>query len=462
MKQIIRKIRYWTKWAVLFVLIALLVGCSAANASDQHNPALARPVRQDENMIMAEGTIWPARWRALSLGLPGQVMDIPVQAGQSVQAGDLLARLDTADLELALAGAEQNVMARQAALQQLLDGVGAATTARADKAHTDRLAQARSWLAQRELQLEQGRVQSPDAALAAAQSRVAQARLALAQTQAAAPTTAIALAQIELERARIALNSTQDEYNKALDRSWEDVKIRDGWARQLEQAQLNYRAAQARLDQARAAQQAHDLGLSLLSAQVDEAEAGYAQALAAQQAYTITLRILENQVEEARQSLAALEKDDNPYRDAPSAAQIAQAQAAVEQARLTVAQIARQIQDARLIAPFDGVVAQIDVQSGDRVAAGQVLMIIADLNRLQVRTTDLTELGMTRVQVGQPATLRPDALPDWVLVGTVTEIALRSGNYRGDVVYEVILDVEPTADQERLRWGMTVSVQIAP
>ena len=55
-------------------------------------------------------------------------------------------------------------------------------------------------------------------------------------------------AQVELERAKISLDDTQNEYNKALDRPWEDQEIRDAWSKQLEQVQLNYRAAQAQLD----------------------------------------------------------------------------------------------------------------------------------------------------------------------------------------------------------------------
>jgi hypothetical protein len=69
------------------------------------------------------------------------------------------------------------------------------------------------------------------------------------------------------------LDDTQDEYNKALDRPWEDQEIRDAWAKLLRQVQLDYRLAQAQLDGAQQAQQARAFMLTALAAQVKEAEA---------------------------------------------------------------------------------------------------------------------------------------------------------------------------------------------
>jgi hypothetical protein len=49
-------------------------------------------------------------------------------------------------------------------------------------------------------------------------------------------------------------------------------------------------------------------------------------------------------------------------------------------------------------------------------------------------------------------------LPDEVFAGTVSEIALQPGDYRGDVVYAVTVDL---ADVDApLYWGMTALVEI--
>jgi hypothetical protein len=77
-----------------------------------------------------------------------------------------------------------------------------------------------------------------------------------------------------------------------------------------------------------------------------------------------------------------------------------------------------------------------------------------------VRTTDLTELDVGRISVGNAAEVSVDALPDVKFDGVVSEIGLQGEDYRGDVVYEVIVEFTDTDLPESLRWGMTAMVEI--
>jgi hypothetical protein len=52
-----------------------------------------------------------------------------------------------------------------------------------------------------------------------------------------------------------------------------------------------------------------------------------------------------------------------------------------------------------------------------------------------------------------------DALKEEEFAGVVSEIALQPGDYRGDVVYAVTVDLTD-ADDSPLRWGMTALVEI--
>ena len=460
--------------AVLLALatLALLAGCNQA-ATVQATPADAVPiVAQARNMVVAEGVVEPARWRALSFKIPGTVAQVMpdaaprlrgaagVETGQSVRAGDLLARLDTARLELALRNAQQDLLAQQAALDLLLEGAREELIARADKDNADAIAQAEIALRARELQLERAQIEDPSIDISVAEIRIKQLQAQLTQVRAQDPSTEVAAAQVGLERAKIALDDAQDENNKALDRPWEDQGIRDAWARQLEQMQLNYRLAQAQLDGALKAQRAHALSLAVLQAQVEEAETQLERARSAERAYPVTLETLAAEVDAARAQLEALRTWENPYRDPAREREIAQATVGVRKAEIAMEQIELQLEDAELRAPFDGRIADVAIKVGDEVQSGQQAVVLATLDELQVRTTDLTELDVGRIAIGNDVTVSVDALPGRKFAGVVSEIALRGQDYRGDVVYEVTVEFTEAELPESLRWEMTAMVEI--
>lgn len=77
-----------------------------------------------------------------------------------------------------------------------------------------------------------------------------------------------------------------------------------------------------------------------------------------------------------------LEKYSNVY---SSRAQVEQAQAQILQAKAQLAQLEEQIDSARAVAPFTGVILQKMVERGDTVQPGQPLVQFADLDRLQMQ-----------------------------------------------------------------------------
>lgn len=446
------------RWIGLACTVLLLVGCSRVIADEGQN-AVPQPVTADAGRVIAEGSVVPARHSRLAFPIAGEVVDVLVETGVQVAEGEPLVRLDRRELELAVQGAEQDVLAREAALRLLRRGAPDPVIARADKAMADQVAQAQVVLAVKRLQLERARATDPDLVVRAALARITQLERQRDHVAAQDPDPAVTAAEVDRERARVALEDTRDEYNKALDRPWEDQAIRDTWAKQLEQAQLNDRAAQAKLQSAQNARRAHAQSLRVLAAQAEEAQVGLAEAVNARDAYTLTLGILEAEVEAARLHLSALEADDNPYRDKPVAEELAQAEAMVTAARLALALLEVQIEDAELCAPFAGTVVDVLVDPGDQVAPGQVVLVLATMDRLEVHTADLTELHVAQVALGQEAQVRVDALPGRTLLGRVHEIALQGRDYRGDVVYAVTIALEGEPEPA-LRWGMTVEVQI--
>ena len=448
-----------------WVLVAalLLSGCAAPSnpsegaAAEQGDP-LPVVSKKSAGTVLVEGLVAPARSSYLSFEIPGDVVEVGVEIGDRVEAGDLLVQLDTQELTWSLQSTEQDVIAQKAALEQLLDGASEKVIARADKSNRDQMAQAEVALLAKQLQLEKAQAEDPSIGVTAAEARLKQLQLQLAQAQAQDPGPAVTIAEVGVERARIALADTQDEYNKALDRPWEDQAIRDGWAKLLEQAQLDYRLAQAQLKSALDSQKAHAVGLDVIATQIEEAKTQLAQAIIAQQTYSTTLDILAADVKAARLQLEALKTWDNPYRDEASEQEVAQLEARVQKAEIAVKTLKLKMEDAKLSTPFAGTVVEVLVEVGDKVSPGQVVIVLATLDQLEVRTTDLTELDVARVAIDQAAVVWVDALPDREFTGVVSEIALQGKDYRGDVVYEVVLALDKESDE--LRWGMTTEVEI--
>jgi multidrug resistance efflux pump len=135
------------------------------------------------------------------------------------------------------------------------------------------------------------------------------------------------------------------------------------------------------------------------------------------------------------------------------------ATAAVAEAEATLARAEANLAGAQLHAPFAGTVTALAVNPGEMVQSGQIAVTLADLSRMQVETTDLSERDVTKVAVGQPVRVLIEAL-DLELSGNVTRIASQATIIGGDVVYTVLVDLDE--QPPNLRWGMSADVEIQP
>ena len=135
---------------------------------------------------------------------------------------------------------------------------------------------------------------------------------------------------------------------------------------------------------------------------------------------------------------------------------MALAQARVDNAKAQLAAAQSTLADLDLKAPFDGVVSQVYLHSGEWVIPGQPVVALADLDHLRIETTDLSERDIPRVEIGQPVTVLVKPLNQSV-AGHVSQIGLLASTLGGDVVYKVTIDLDtiPTG----LRAGMSVEVQ---
>lgn len=133
--------------------------------------------------------------------------------------------------------------------------------------------------------------------------------------------------------------------------------------------------------------------------------------------------------------------------DGPNADQLALAKANLDAAQDALANYV-------ITAPFSGVVADVNVKPGEQVGAETRAVSVADFSAWVVETTDVTELEVVKLAIGQPVTILPDALPTVELTGVITEISDAYTQSGGDILYTVRIRVNES--EPSLKWGMTV------
>jgi RND family efflux transporter MFP subunit len=109
------------------------------------------------------------------------------------------------------------------------------------------------------------------------------------------------------------------------------------------------------------------------------------------------------------------------------------------------------------LAPFDGIVVDVNIEPSEFAQTGQVVMTLADLAHMQIETTDLSERDVPAVQIGQTANIYIEAL-DVLVTGKVSKISPISETVGGDVVYPVTIELDERPDG--LLWGMSAEVEI--
>jgi len=382
---------------VVSLLICIVFLNSACNRSSTAVPETADAVpsatstathsgstRSSGDTITALGTVRPAQTLQLSFGTSAPIQTVHARLGTQVKAGELLAELDTAELELDLQNAQQEVAFWQAALDGLLDGADAALVKRAETEHAQQVARAQVALEIAQLQLQQAQAQDPASAVTIAQSALTQLDLQLAQARAASPDAQVTSAQIALTRAQDALQDAQVEYSKALDRPWEPQDIRDALAKNVRYAEQEVQLAQAQLAYAQSVQRAHALGIDLYAAQKPAAQAQLAQAVDAQAAYSVTLQLWQAQVKMAELDLEELQAWENPHLDPAPSADIAQTQARLRQAELAVARLELHLEHTQIVAPFDSVISAVYARAGEWATLGMPIIEVIDTTRWHV------------------------------------------------------------------------------
>jgi RND family efflux transporter MFP subunit len=143
---------------------------------------------------------------------------------------------------------------------------------------------------------------------------------------------------------------------------------------------------------------------------------------------------------------------------AQAALNVAQTNLELAHQQLTSAQTA--LRQTELRAPFAGTIANVDVATGEQVTAGQTIASIGDMSTWLIETTDVTEIDVVRVAVGDRATMTFAALPGVTATGVVDSVQVRGATKTGEVNFAVT--IRPDTFLSQLRWNMSANVSIVP
>ena len=280
-------------------------------------------------------------------------------------------------------------------------------------------------------------VAQAEVGLAMAQATLAQVEASPRQEELAVAQAGVAAAQAQLSKLRS--GATEEEITAARG-------ARETAAMALQQAQAAYDEV-SWLEEIREMPQA--LALQRATAEYEIANARYETLVRGALAEDIAMAQAE--VDRARASLALL-------RSGARLEDIGVAETGVAQAELALAQAVSAIDDAALTAPFAGTVGALLVRAGEMVNPGAPAVLLGDVGDFKIETTDLNEVDLYLISVGQTVDLTFDALPERSMLGVVTQIAPMASLEQGGTNYKVTIELEE--QDPDLRWGMTAFVDI--
>ena len=385
--------RRWLIAAAIGLVVVLVGAASYFNARDtraqtsaSQPPTVSVTRGEVQQLVTASGKLVNTRKTALSLGLSGQLAKIDVRPGDRVKQGQVLAALDTTDLQQEAAQAEQTYLIQQATYSNTL------------RPSASTLAAARA------------AVNSANAAYQAAQQK-----FATSQDQ-------ITVSCFNLQNAADALGRARDAY---------EPLANDFQNRHYDEAQ----ASKAMLE---AAQNTYDAELARCN-------------LARNNADDSNVRTAQTQLLAAQNTLTNL--------ISPTATSLITARADLESARLSWEAARQRLSQTTIVAPFDGLIVDVNQQVGATVNANAALITLIDPQALEVEAS-VAERDLALVQIGQVAQLLFDAQPDLTATGHVERIvpARLSGS---QALYPVYLTFDQLPEGLAADMSVDISITIA-
>ncbi len=124
----------------------------------------------------------------------------------------------------------------------------------------------------------------------------------------------------------------------------------------------------------------------------------------------------------------------------------------------SLAQAQKQLREASIAAPFDGVVAEVGVDEKDTVSTATTIVHLIDPGSMELKV-EVDEIDVTEVKLGQRAIIELDALAGLPLEGKVSFISLLPKEEGGVITYDVKINFD-VPEGVGIRTGMSSTADI--
>lgn len=228
--------------------------------------------------------------------------------------------------------------------------------------------------------------------------------------------------------------------------------------KQTAQADANRIVVQAQRERENAYIQLRDAS----SGEKQQKEEAYQDALAKEHIAKLNADVIIEQAQtewesaytQYQQAVQSLERLQSP----PDEDRISLLESQVRQAKLNVDRSQDELSDSVLTAPFDGYVADVAAQEGERVGLGDVVLTLVNDAKYFIDLS-VDEIDIGSIEANQSVNITLDAYPEIILDGHVDRIVPESTELAGITSYRVRVIISDKQNVT-LYEGMTASVNI--
>lgn len=431
--------RKYLKWAAAGLVVVVVglswSGCSRSGSGPTPAPQVVTVKRGNiTTVITGSGNLAFSKTQDLVFSISGKVAELNIKLGDNVTEGQVLARLDTTDLDAAVSSADLAVKSARIDLNT-------AELAKSNIANQE-LAVQSAQLSLRTAEQAQSSIATAGISLENAQNALA--KLTYPYTYATfafdvpAALVSIHEARLNLNLAAQNLKPDSPDYGVAM------MKFRDAQTRMLE--------AEERLGRG------IDIQTLIKATDGTEDSTGRMGSIPWNTTDYWTLRSSQLTVENAR---IALTNAENSYKNGVDNANLTlvkaqqslkdaresyptgldRANVSLQTAQSNLEKAKRNQAKATLTAPFSGIATAVNISGGQEINAGQVVIAIADPNQLEAKVL-VNEVDIPWVLESGSATLAVDAVSALNLPASVTQVAPTATVQQGVVNYTVTIGVQ--------------------
>ncbi|HEY9863175.1 MAG TPA: efflux RND transporter periplasmic adaptor subunit [Candidatus Obscuribacterales bacterium] len=446
--------RRWKPWMIAILVTGLLTipatfYLARSRSQSKLDPiaTLTVPVEAKDLTvkISASGVVQPVRRVNLSPKTQGRLAQLYVEQGDRVEAGDMVARMESGEIEAQLLQAQARLERVKANLDKLQTGT-----------RPEEIEQAQARLNQVKANLAQLRSGSRPEEIAQSQARLKESESRLKDAKSGSLNDEIAQARARIDANKAELQLATERLQRYQDLKGEGAISQDRldeYLRDQRRLEALQNEAEQRLEQLQQVQRSQ---IQQRQANVEQER----QALNQLKNGTRSEEIARSEAE-----VAEAESKLNQLKNGTRAEEITSAKAEVSEAEAQIKFYQVQLEDTKVRAPFSGIITQRYAVEGSFVTpatsasdatSATSTSIVALAKDLEV-LAKIPEADIAQIQPNQPVEIIADSYPDQVFKGRVNIIAPEAVKERDVTLFQARIMIETGKDQ--LQSGMNVDLR---